>query len=164
MPTVGSRLRCGLSKSQLKATATIPGSFAYAPSNGAVLPPGSNQLLTHTFMLFDRGQWSVVTVTQYVTVTATNPVNLPILAITSPIAGTQFTNGASIPVTVNVVSNGWVISSVQLHDNSTLVQSVSNSPYNLSLSNAVGACLPQRNQLRDELLLSPTMWRGRLFN
>jgi hypothetical protein len=127
-----------LSTNQLNATATIPGSFAYAPTNGAVLPPGSNQVLTATFTPFDLGQWSAVTVTQYVTVTATNPANLPTLAITSPIGGTQFTNGATIPVTVNVVSNGWAISSVQLHDNSTLVQTVSNSPYNLSLSNAVG--------------------------
>jgi len=127
-----------LSTNQLNASATIPGSFAYAPTLGTVLPSGSNQLLAATFTPFDLGQWSVVTATQYLTVTATNPGSLPAVYITAPIGGTQFTNGATIPVGVNVASNGWAIASVQLHDNSALVQSLSNAPYNFSLSNAMG--------------------------
>src|SRR5580658_2489156 len=38
-----------LGASQLSATANVPGSFAYNPAAGAVLPAGSAQVLTVTF-------------------------------------------------------------------------------------------------------------------
>ena len=127
-----------LSTNQLNASAAIAGDFDYAPTLGAVLPPGSNQVLVATFTPFDLGQWSIATATQYLTVTATNPVTLPTVNVSSPVGGAQFTNGATIPVVVNVVSNGWSISSVQLHDNASVVQSLSNAPYHFGLTNAIG--------------------------
>jgi glucose/arabinose dehydrogenase len=130
-----------LSTNQLNATATIPGSFAFNPGLGTVLPAGSNQVLRAEFTPFDLGQWSMVTVTQYVTVIGTNgpvPPSPPVVAIVSPTNGAQFANGANIPVNVSVVSNTWAIASVELRENTTVLNSKANPPYSFVLSNSVG--------------------------
>ena len=49
-----------LSSSQLDATASVPGSFAYTPSNGAVLPAGSNTLSV-VFRPYDTNDYRSVT-------------------------------------------------------------------------------------------------------
>ncbi|MDB5076917.1 MAG: hypothetical protein JWO42_3096, partial [Chloroflexi bacterium] len=58
-----------LGAAQLAATAAVPGSFAYAPLAGAVLPAGASQPLTVTFTPVDATNYLPVTATTTITVT-----------------------------------------------------------------------------------------------
>ena len=130
-----------LSTNQLNATATIPGNFTYNPNLGTVLPAGSNQVLTAVFTPFDLGQWSMITVTQRITVIGTNgpvPPSPPVVAIVSPTNGAQFANGANIAVSVSVTSNNWAIASVELRENTAILGSKVAPPYGFVVSNSIG--------------------------
>jgi hypothetical protein len=68
-----------LGASQLNATASVPGSFAYSPPAGAILSAGNNQTLSATFTPDDPNYQTVVA-TVSLNVTATTPVviwNIP---------------------------------------------------------------------------------------
>jgi hypothetical protein len=80
-----------LSAGQLDATASVPGSFAYAPGAGAILNAGANQPLTATFTPTDTGNYTTATATAHITVnpaptattlTATPNPSLPGQAVT----------------------------------------------------------------------------------
>ena len=71
-----------LSNLQLNATASVPGSFAYAPAAGTVLPVGSNTL-TATFTPSNTAAYSVVTSTVQLTVTAAS-VSTPTITWKTP--------------------------------------------------------------------------------
>ena len=58
-----------LSATQLNATASVPGSFAYTPAAGVVLNAGANQTLSVTFTPTDATDYASVTKTVQITVT-----------------------------------------------------------------------------------------------
>ena len=64
-----------LSGTQLDATASVPGSFAYTPGNGTVLHAGNNQTLSVTFTPTDTTDYSSVTQTTEINVQATPTVS-----------------------------------------------------------------------------------------
>jgi len=104
-----------LGASQLNATANVPGSFAYNPPAGTVLPAGSKQVLSVTFTPADTTDYNVATDSVTVdvlkaplTITANNTnklygAGLPALAVSY--AG--FTNGdtaASLTIPASVTT------------------------------------------------------------
>ncbi len=72
-----------LSSSQLDATASVPGTFAYAPASGTVLKAGNGQTLSVTFTPTDRTDYTTATATALInvlqatpTINWTNPANI----------------------------------------------------------------------------------------
>jgi hypothetical protein len=63
-----------LSGIQLNASASVGGSFAYAPAGGTVLNAGANQTLSVTFTPTDSTDYTTVTKTVQITVTQAAPV------------------------------------------------------------------------------------------
>ena len=63
----------------------------------------------------------------------------PNVAITNPQNAAQFTAPATIPITADVVSNGWAITQVAFYQNGSPLGQVSTPPYTFTLSSvAVG--------------------------
>jgi lysophospholipase L1-like esterase len=89
-----------LSTTQLNATASVPGSFAYSPSLGAVLPAGS-QTLSVVFTPTDTTDYATVTtsVTLVVDQAPTSVSWTAPAAITygTPLSATQLNATASVP-------------------------------------------------------------------
>ncbi len=71
-----------LSTDELNATATVPGSFAYAPAIGTVLSAGYNQLLSTTFTPTDTANYKIITTT--VTIDVLNQ-NDPVVIWPTPV-------------------------------------------------------------------------------
>lgn len=59
-----------LGGTQLNATANVPGTFAYDPPAGTVLPTGSNQTLSTTFTPADSLNYTTATASVHINVTA----------------------------------------------------------------------------------------------
>ncbi len=83
-----------LSAAQLNATASVPGTFAYSPSAGTILPVGSDKLSV-TFTPTDTVDYTTATAQVSITV---NPA-LPVLGSLSPTIATA--GGAAFTLTVN---------------------------------------------------------------
>jgi sugar lactone lactonase YvrE len=83
-----------LSATQLNATASVPGTFAYNPGAGTILPIGSNSLSV-TFTPTDIVDYTTATAQVSITV---NPA-LPVLSALSPPIATA--GGAAFTLTVN---------------------------------------------------------------
>jgi hypothetical protein len=62
-----------LTAAQLDATASVPGSFAYAPAAGTVLATGGNQALVATFTPADAADYAMVTAVAHINVTRALP-------------------------------------------------------------------------------------------
>jgi gliding motility-associated-like protein len=93
-----------LSSTQLNATANVPGSFAYTPTNGTVLNAGSNQVLSANFTPTDVNNYQIVNnSTVLISVNKATPVItwLPPSAITfgTPLGATQLNASANVPGT-----------------------------------------------------------------
>src|SRR6185503_8129187 len=63
-----------LTGTQLNATASVPGSFAYTPAAGAVLPAGAGQTLSVTFTPTDTANYATATGNVLISVTKATPV------------------------------------------------------------------------------------------
>jgi len=63
-----------LGGTQLNATTTIPGVWAYSPAGGTVLPAGANQILSVTFTPTDGVNYNVVSLMVHINVTRANPI------------------------------------------------------------------------------------------
>ena len=84
---------------QLDATASVPGAFAYTPAAGMVLSAGQGQVLSVTFTPTDTTDYSAVTTTATINVApatlvitpanATVPYGAPIPTLTGTVAGLQ---------------------------------------------------------------------------
>ena len=61
-----------LSGTQLNATANVPGTFAYSPPAGTVLPPGAGQTLSVTFTPTDLANYTTATASVAITVTGSS--------------------------------------------------------------------------------------------
>ena len=103
-----------LSPAQLNATASIPGSFAYDPPAGAVLPAGNAQLLTATFTPSDT--------TTYQSTTATATIN--VLKATLAVAASD----SSRPYRTPNPDFGGAIAGIQNGDNITATYACSATP------------------------------------
>jgi hypothetical protein len=88
-----------LGASQLNATANVPGSFAYNPPAGTVLPAGSAQVLSVTFTPVDTADYNV----------ATDSVTVSILKapLTVTANNTNKLYGAALPV-LTLAYSGFV--------------------------------------------------------
>jgi phospholipase C len=84
-----------LSATQLNATATIPGAFAYTPALGTILPAGP-QTLSVTFTPTDTVDYSSSTVTTPLTVTPA------VLTVTAN--NVAFTYGGSLPALTSAIA------------------------------------------------------------
>jgi len=91
-----------LSATQLSATASVPGTFAYSPAAGTVLPAG-NQTLSVTFTPTDTADYTTATANSSLTVSQATPtVSWPVLAAISygtALSATQLSATASVPGT-----------------------------------------------------------------
>ncbi len=94
-----------LSATQLNATASVPGIFAYNPVTGTVLNAGNNQNLSVTFTPTDITDYTTATKTVQINVTVTQAT--PVITWTNPAAitygtalsATQLNATASVPGT-----------------------------------------------------------------
>jgi TonB family protein len=109
-------IACGaaISATQLNATATVPGSFAYSPAAGDILAPGVHELSV-TFTPFDTLNYATaravvpLTITEKLPTTITWPVPSPI-SYRTPLSATQLNATASVPGTfVYTPSEGHVL-------------------------------------------------------
>jgi hypothetical protein len=108
-----------LSSTQLNATASVPGAFAYSPAAGAVLPAG-NQTLSMTFTPTDATDYT--TATDSVTLVVNQA--MPTISWVAPAA----------------ITYGTPLSSTQLNATASV-------PGNYVYSSAAGAVLPAGNQI-----------------
>ncbi|MBS1555191.1 MAG: gliding motility-associated C-terminal domain-containing protein, partial [Bacteroidetes bacterium] len=93
-----------LSATQLNATATVPGSFSYAPGLGTILNAGVNQALSVNFTPTDAVNYNPVNGTQvFITVVKATPsvTWIPPASITygTPLGASQLNATASVPGT-----------------------------------------------------------------
>src|SRR6185503_9053631 len=90
-----------LSATQLNATASVPGTFAYTPAAGSVLPVGSAQVLSVTFTPTDATNYTNVTRTASITVTKATPVvtwpKPNAIIFGTPLSATQLNATANAP-------------------------------------------------------------------
>ncbi len=100
-----NHLRDGIEATQLNATASVPGTFAYNPVTGTVLNAGNNQNLSVTFTPTDTTDYTTATKTVQINVTVTQAA--PVITWTNPAAitygtalsATQLNATASVPGT-----------------------------------------------------------------
>ncbi len=96
-----------LGNAQLDATASVPGTFSYMPSAGAVLGAGNDQTLTVAFTPTDSNDYTgatqtvTINVAQAVPAVSVNPVNL---TYGTPLANSQLSGTATWTVDGNVVT------------------------------------------------------------
>ncbi len=62
-----------LGATQLNATATVPGTFAYTPASGTVLSAGTGQILSAAFTPTDQANYTIATATVTIDVTPALP-------------------------------------------------------------------------------------------
>ena len=124
-----------LGAAQLNATANVPGSFAYFPTNGSVLNSGANKL-TNIFTPTDTVNYVKATNTVILvvspaplTVTATNKSK--IYGQTISFSGVEFT-------TLGLVNGDTVTSAAISSAGSPSTAPVNGSPYTITITNAVG--------------------------
>jgi hypothetical protein len=75
-----------LGTGQLDATASVPGTFSYAPAAGSFLPPGIGQLLTATFTPTDLTDYTTATITTTIDVTSSGQKFTPVITWPAPAA------------------------------------------------------------------------------
>jgi hypothetical protein len=92
-----------LSATQLNATASVPGSFAYTPAAGSI-PTAGTDTLSVTFTPTDTTNYSTVTKTVQITVTQATPVitwsNPASITYGTALSATQLNATASVPGTL----------------------------------------------------------------
>jgi sulfur relay (sulfurtransferase) complex TusBCD TusD component (DsrE family) len=67
--------------------------------------------------------------------TAAVAVNLPTIALTSPVSGASYAAPASISLAASVTPNGHTITKVQFYNGATLIGQDTTAPYNLTWTN-----------------------------
>jgi hypothetical protein len=102
-----------LSGTQLNATASVPGTFAYNPASGAV-PPVGNDTLSVTFSPTDAVDYATATASVILTVNS-NP--LPFLGNMTP----AFANAGGSAFTITVNGSGFLANSTVYWGTSALV-------------------------------------------
>ena len=97
-----------LSITQLNATSGIPGTFAYTPPIGTIMPPGAGQTLFATFTPNDTVNYNSLVATTTITVITNGPV---ISDFTVPAtSATLALSGITITATDNVGVTGYFVS------------------------------------------------------
>ena len=77
----------------------------------------------------------VSTTSSAVSVTVKAPASLPVVAITSPANGSSLTAGSNISITASASENNGTISKVVFYNGTTLLGTVTSSPYTFNWSN-----------------------------
>jgi hypothetical protein len=89
-----------LSGTQLNATTTVPGSWAYSPAAGTVLAAGAGQTLSVTFTPTDTASYNSATATVAITVLKATPLiawaNPADISAGTPLGGTQLNATANV--------------------------------------------------------------------
>ncbi len=92
-----------LSATQLNATASVPGTFAYIPASGTILSVGTNQNLSVIFTPTDTTNYATATGTATVTVNKATPTitwaNPTAITYGTALSATQLNATASVPGT-----------------------------------------------------------------
>jgi hypothetical protein len=87
-----------LSATQLDATANVPGTFIYTPTDGITLHAGANQTLSVTFTPTDTATYNQVTKTVSITVLQATPVltwTVPPTVVQGTLLGAAFMNATA---------------------------------------------------------------------
>jgi uncharacterized delta-60 repeat protein len=79
-----------LGAAQLDATASVPGTFIYAPPAGAILSAGSNQILAVSFAPADATDYSTATASVFINVNSGHPPALPVIIGEHPLFTPRF--------------------------------------------------------------------------
>ena len=141
-----------LGASQLSATATynstnVPGTFAYTPAAGTVLPAGSAQTLSVTFTPTDTTTFLPVTTNVTLNVTAA-PLTITASAQSKTYGQTVVFGSGSALFTSSGLQNGESIGSVTLAvtgNGGAVTAPVSGSPYTITPSAATGGTFTAGN-------------------
>jgi hypothetical protein len=92
-----------LSAEQLNATASVPGTFVYAPAAGTVLPVGAGQTLSATFTPNDTVDYTTASASTTITVNPAPPPALPAnLIVTKVLSRT----GGNVVVQITIANTG----------------------------------------------------------
>ena len=90
-----------LSGTQLNATASVPGTFAYNPQSGTLLNVGQNQQLNTTFTPTDSADYSRASASAFINVTTATPIitwsNPANITYGTPLSSTQLDATSSVP-------------------------------------------------------------------
>ncbi len=125
-----------LSSTQLNATASVPGTFAYTPSVGTVLPAGANQTLAVLFTPTDSVDYTTAAGSTSVTVNSAPPSNTPANLVITKILSRDGNNNVVVALNVTNIG-GTAAANVVL---TTLkISTVSGTP----LPQTVGTVAPQ---------------------
>ena len=104
-----------LSGTQLNATASVPGSFAYSPAAGTVLPAGAGQPLAVTFTPADTATYNPATASVAITVLKATPVitwaNPSDITQGTPLGSTQLNATTTVAGTFALPPSGTVLAS-----------------------------------------------------
>ncbi|MBX2966255.1 MAG: gliding motility-associated C-terminal domain-containing protein [Cyclobacteriaceae bacterium] len=127
-----------LSATQLNATASVPGTFVYAPGLGTILNAGANQALAVNFTPTNTANYNSVNgTTVFITVTKATPTvtwnNPSAIAYGTPLSATQLNATASVPGTFTYTPASGTI----LNAGADQVLSVNFSPTDLTNYNPV---------------------------
>ncbi|MFK8114032.1 MAG: GEVED domain-containing protein, partial [Rubripirellula sp.] len=102
-----------LDATQLNATASVPGTFAYTPDFGSVIDVGTNQPLSVTFTPTDNTNFSGATATVFIDVNQATPVlsweNPEDVVFGTPLGSSQLDATASVPGTFSYVPPAGVL-------------------------------------------------------
>jgi hypothetical protein len=91
-----------LGGSQLDATASVPGTFAYTPAAGTVLPAGAAQTLSVTFTPDDTTTYTMATTSTTITVNPAPPASPANLVITKALTRSD----SNVVVQITVANTG----------------------------------------------------------
>jgi hypothetical protein len=138
-----------LSATQLNATASVPGTFVYAPAAGTVLTAGS-QVLTANFTPTDSTDYNTASGTVTLTVNKASPSiawNAPAaVVVATALSATQLNATANVPgVFVYTPPLGTVMSAIGSTTLSTIFTPTDTTDYNTASSSVtltVAAALP----------------------
>jgi hypothetical protein len=101
-PPAAINFGSALSSTQLNATASVPGMFAYNPPAGTVLSPGSGQTLSVTFTPTNAILYTTATDTTTITVNPAGSSSPASLVVTSLLTR----SGSSVTVQITIANTG----------------------------------------------------------
>jgi len=121
-----------ITKVQFYNGATLLGEDASAPYSLTWSNVSAASYSVTALVVYDAG--STVT-SSPATLTVTNPLPAPTVALTAPPNGASYAAPATVNLAATVIANGHSITKVQFYNNATLLGEDSSAPYSLSWSN-----------------------------
>jgi large repetitive protein len=100
-----------LGAAQLNATSSVPGTFAYSPAPGTVLPVGVGQTLSVTFTPSDTASYNSATASVSLNVLKATPtINWPVpapIAFGTPRGAAPVISGVALTTSIETIADAW---------------------------------------------------------